>query len=313
MEKTKIEWCDHTVNFWWGCTKVSPGCKNCYADSLSKRFRRDIWGVGKPRESHLRGAKKLAMKLNSQAFLNTFCSQQIKAIVDEAEENKINPEQIVKITQPVHRPRVFSNSMSDWLDEEVPIEWLAHMLDVIRTTPHLDWLLLTKRPENWRGRIMDAEAFARISNRDELARWIGLWRLSREMGGALPPANVWIGTTVEDNLRAIQRIPKLLDIPARLRFLSCEPMLEDIDLLYACFNGTDSFGSMPGIDWVICGGESGSNCRPFDPEWARSLRDQCRNHFAGLPFFMKQMGGKRKPFAPIPEDLQIQEFPKPIR
>ena len=107
-----------------------------------------------------------------------------------------------------------------------------------------------------------------------------------------PPPNVWIGATVEDQRRADERIPHLLAIPAAVRFLSCEPLLEPVDLLYSAFNGSDSFGSMPGIDWVIAGCESGPGRRACEPEWLRGLRDQCAA--ADVPFFLKQMeiGGK---------------------
>lgn len=126
----------------------------------------------------------------------------------------------------------------------------------------------------------------------------------RELGF---PDNLWIGTSVEDQKTANERIPRLLEIPAKVRFLSCEPLLSEVDLKYSCFNGADSFGSLEGIHWVIVGGESGLNAREFDPDWARSVRDACQS--AGVAFFMKQMGGKSKPFAPIPDDLMIREFP----
>ncbi len=102
------------------------------------------------------------------------------------------------------------------------------------------------------------------------------------------PAHVWLGTTVENNAEATKRIPTLLDVPAAVRFLSCEPLLGPVDLAYALFNGADSFGTMPGIHWVIAGGESGGGARSAHPEWARSLRDQCRA--ANVPFFFKQWG-----------------------
>lgn len=281
MQNSKIEWCDHTINFWHGCTKVSPGCANCYAEGLSRRFGKDIWGQGAPREDHRKGAEKLAAKLNRQA-----------------EKKGV-------------RYRVFCNSMSDWLDEEVPIEWLADMLDMIRTTPNLDWLLLTKRPENWGFRLnqvgwsLDDKPDA--DNRsNELRNWLGEWLFSHR-----PPANVWIGTTVEDQKRAYDRIVQLLEIPAEVRFLSCEPMLGPVDL--SAFMGRSvSIDDQVavhnfGIHWVIAGGESGPKARPMYPDWALALRDQCQA--ASVPFFMKQMGGPRKPFTPIPDDLFIREFP----
>lgn len=310
-ETTKIEWADATVNFWWGCTKVSPGCAHCYADTLSKRFGKDVWGKGQPRENHIKGATKLAMKLERAAARDAH---------ELAVTGKVTDQDGSEIAW--HRPRVFCASMSDWLDDEVPIEWMADMLNVIRQTPHLDWLLLTKRPENWRKRVTDAIMWNWCEDDQEAAlhAWGSNW-----LNGKLAPANVWIGTTVEDQRRADERIPALLKIPAKVRFLSCEPLLENVDLMYPesvfpdgperCCNGYEC-GCMGypidppmlyGIHWVITGGESGHACRPFDPDWARSLRDQCQA--AGVAFFMKQMGGERKPFPEIPADLQIQQFP----
>jgi len=192
------------------------------------------------------------------------------------------------------RPRVFCASLADWLDPEVPIEWLADLLDLIRCTPNLDWLLLTKRPENFAELVYEA---ADRSTNEELFTWGTDW----VRGGA--PENVWIGTSIENQKYADIRIPALLKIPAGVRFLSCEPLLGPLDLAYTCFNGADSFGQMPGISWCIVGGESGPNKRPINCDWARSIRDQCR--VAGVPFFMKQVDKIRA----IPEDLMIREFP----
>lgn len=293
-ENTTIEWCDHTINFWHGCTKVSPGCANCYAEGLSRRFGKDIWGHGKAREDHRKGAEKLAVKLNRQA-----------------EKKGV-------------RYRVFCNSMSDWLDDEVPVEWLADMLDMIRTTPNLDWLLLTKRPENWRGRIMDVEAAT--SNRD-LAAWLGLWRFSRNPGAPPPPANVWIGTTVEDQKRADERIQTLLDIPAEILFLSVEPLLGPVTLsayMGKCIGLGDEVETYNfGIDWVIIGGESGPKSRPCELNWIGDLVAECRDGMAAC--FVKQLGSnwigdrvfpvprvtdaKGGDINEWPEEFRVREFP----
>lgn len=276
MENSKIEWTDATVNFWWGCTKVSPGCANCYADTLAGRFGKDIWGKGKPREDHRKGATKLAMKLQGKA---------------EREGRRI---------------KVFCSSMADLFDPEVPIEWLADALNVIRRTPNLDWQILTKRPELWRERVNDAE----FANEDDSIEgsayriWLRNW-----FEHEIPPTNVWMGTSVEDQKRADGRIPALLAIPARVRFLSCEPLLGEVRLLRTgvppLWQG--ALNPISGIHWVIVGGESGPKARPMHPAWARSLRDQCQA--AGVAFFMKQMGGAKKPFPGIPEDLMIRQFP----
>lgn len=209
------------------------------------------------------------------------------------------------------RPRVFCASLADWLDDEVPIEWLADLLDLIRRTPNLDWLLLTKRPQNWRARVGDARRFC---NRGDLGDEPGkTWAwLSDWVDNGKPPANVWIGTSVEDQTRYDERIGHLCEIPALVRFLSMEPLLRGVDL--------DLYGNLPGermlrwhrpvksmLHWVIVGGESGPHARPMHIEWARSLRDQCKA--AGVAFFMKQIGGKRKPFEEIPADLLAREVP----
>lgn len=129
------------------------------------------------------------------------------------------------------------------------------------------------------------------------------------------PSNVWVGTTVEDQQRADERIPALLAIPAHVRFLSCEPLLEAVDLTRWLRRWTLRGHSTPtepctSVRWVICGGESGPKARPMKADWARALRDQCAA--AGVPFFMKQMGGakdKRGDLDQIPEDLRIREIP----
>lgn len=266
MQTTNIEWTDATVNFWWGCTKVSPGCANCYAENLSSRFGKKIWG-NNPREDHRDGALKLAFKLERQAI---------------AENRRI---------------KVFSNSMSDWLDPAVPTQWLSDMLYCILKTPHLDWQLLTKRPELFIERMQE------VANLYDVGAQIAENWLN---GNVLP--NIWIGTTVEDQQRADERIPHLLMIPANIRFLSCEPLLEPVNLNngHPKHRKADSYHAE--IHWIIVGGESGNKHRPFDPDWARSIRNQCQA--AGIAFFMKQMGGNRKPFPKIPEDLQIKQFPK---
>lgn len=250
-ETTKIEWADATVNFWHGCTKISPACANCYAETLSKRWGKDVWGTGKPREDHRTGARKLAMRLQRQA----------------AREGR--------------RLRVFSASMADWLDPEVPAEWLADMLAVVAATPNLDWLLLTKRPHLWRERMEAAAKVEFDRGGGGLAiPWSGM------MGPVVGPPNVWVGCTAEDQRRADVRIPALLEIPARVRFLSCEPLLGPVDLWSSGALRAERAFQL--VDWVIAGGESGRGARPTHPDWFRSLRDQATA--AGVAFFFKQHG-----------------------
>jgi protein gp37 len=188
-----------------------------------------------------------------------------------------------------YRPRVFCASMADWLDDEVPIEWLADLLALIHKTPNLDWLLLTKRPENWRerlGAVMVYQAHKKTcfpGSPDELEDWLHDWRMMNRA-----PKNVWIGTSVENQEMADKRIPELLKIPAKVRFLSCEPLLGAVDIFTLPNSGIGHVHVAKNIQWVIAGGESGPGARPMHPDWVRSLRDQCQA--AGVAFFFKQWG-----------------------
>lgn len=170
------------------------------------------------------------------------------------------------------------------MDDEVPIEWFLDLLRLIHETPNLDWLLLTKRPELWRARVERALIFITdgTGKEGEFWQWVLEW-LHEKL-----PGNIWIGVSVEDQQRADERIPELLKIPARIRFLSVEPMLSPVDLQYATFNGADSLSSMEGIHWVIFGGESGANARPCDVNWIRNGIKQCL--MAGVAPFVKQLG-----------------------
>lgn len=315
-QHTEISWCDSTFNGWLGCTKVSPGCANCYAEMLmDTRYGKVKWGKGNPRVRTSAANWKLPLKWNKEAAIFSHTN--------------------------VIPPKVFCASLSDWLDDEVPIEWLADLLKLIHDTPNLDWLLLSKRPENWRERIErvlilanggdpnDQDWFARHGDtfpNCEFADWLNEWT------GENPPANILIGASVENQPMLDKRIPELMKIPAKVRFLSVEPLLEEIKLPFpsgasitnqkfpdgfehwsdnqreqwflGTARGTYIARCSIGIDWVIVGGESGQKKRPFDCDWARSLRDQCKA--AGVGFFMKQVDKVRA----IPDDLMIREFPK---
>lgn len=277
-ETTKIQWCDATFNPWIGCAKVSPGCANCYAErdfDLRKHVAK--WGAGQPRHRTSAANWKQPLRWDQYARKN-----EVLALVAQME-----PGATVASAPPHVRPRVFCGSLCDWLDDEVPVEWMADLLDLIRRTPHLDWLLLTKRPENFWSRM------ANVTNLGSSYQ-SGLDGFARGWLNGEPPANVWIGTTVEDQQRADERIPALLKIPARVRFLSCEPLLGPVDLGFG-ERGTGCVDGGGMLDWVICGGESGPHARPMHPDWARSLRDQCAA--AKVPFLFKQWdgakGGKR--------------------
>ncbi len=205
---SEIQWTTHTFNPWIGCTKVSPACLNCYAENQEdKRFHRVKWGKGQPR------------RLNSEAKWR-----------DPPSWNR-------KCEKYGVRARVFCASLADVFDAEVDYSWKARLWELIGETPHLDWLLLTKRPESIRG--------------DD--PWGNSW-----------PENVWIGTSVENQFYADLRLPILAELPAKNRFVSAEPLLGDFQIK-----------PEHRIDWLIVGGESGAGWRPMDMEHVRSLRDQC--------------------------------------
>lgn len=282
-KNSKIAWTDHTFNPWWGCTKVSPGCDNCYAAGLAKRTGFDVWGDDKPRRFF--GDKHWAESIAWNA----------------------------EATAAGVRRRVFCGSMCDLFEgDDSGASELDYQRDalwhLIENTPNLDWLLLTKRPENvetmvpteWtdpEGIKSRCKHFSQQSGNEVVP--------DRSLGW---PANAWLGVTAENQEQADKRIPLLLKMPAPVRFLSCEPLLGPIDLArwlkpYADaidivgginhgvnFNwvNLDTSALPPKPDWVIAGGESGRNARPMHPDWVRGLRDQCQA--AGVAFFFKQWG-----------------------
>jgi protein gp37 len=262
-ENSKIEWTHHTFNPWRGCTKVSDGCKYCYAETMSGRNPAVLgkWGP--------RGTRVVAAESYWRQPLTW------NAAARAAGE----------------RHRVFCASLADVFEggETMPEaaqtdvdEARRRLWGLIEVTDNLDWLLLTKRPQNVREMV----------HNDWLYSHVGY------------PPNVWIGTSVENQQTADERIPHLLRVPAAVRFLSCEPLLGPVDVSpYLArkverwdrdHEGTvvgQEFDCVDGIHWLIAGGESGSNARPMNLGWARSLRDQCQA--AGAAFFLKQLGGVR--------------------
>lgn len=286
-EVTHIQWTDHTFNPWEGCTKVSPGCAHCYAETRNKRFAGGAnWGKGAPRRRTSVSNWNMPLKWDRDARGEGKATLECPSCRAPWKDCECGFAQ--------RNPRVFCASLADWLDDEVPIEWLADLLELIRKTLNLDWQLLTKRPENWAKRIEAAQGWHFDHGDRNVAGWLWDWLKHRK-----PPANVWIGTTVEDQQRADERIPLLLSIPAKVRFLSCEPLLGPLDLRAQGWLATvyQSGGreepveydlGRGGIDWVICGGESGPGARPMHPDWARSLRNQCKD--AVVAFFFKQWG-----------------------
>ena len=280
-ENSKIEWTDHTFNPWIGCTKVSPGCTNCYAavDTFARRERshgRELWGprAERHRTSAVYWVKPLSW--NKQKWFE--CSAcgwrgpEKEMILSGCGNEKCPKAECCFPT----RQRVFCSSLADvFEDRDELVPWRTDLFDLILKTPELDWLILTKRPEN-------------ILKEAPL-----LWR------DGFPP-NIWIGTSVENQKTADERLPYLVNIPARVRFLSCEPLLGEVKLQHDYDGALVRNWLRPkGINWVICGGESGPHARPMHPDWARSLRDQCQA--AGVPFFFKQWG-EWKPVAELYSD-----------
>lgn len=304
MENTKIEWAHHTFNPWEGCAKVSPGCKNCYANtqhqlhhSSLKTQQGTCWGVNAPRlgKSEENWKKPLKWSRAAQASgqrLRVFCASMADVFEGQSVLSTAFAGQTAQVPCGGERTRTVT-----YVD--IAAERLR-LLRLIYDTPHLDWLLLTKRPENI---VLALEAAHNALCYDVLeADWSDeyskfsswLYRWSR---GIEAPANVWLGTSVENQEQADARIPHLLATPAAVRFLSCEPLLGPVDLKVVGAFGTwvppghQSFaGRYDGVrvDWVIVGGESGPKARPMHPEWAQSLRNQCQA--AGVAFFFKQWG-----------------------
>ena len=215
---SKIEWTEQTWNPTVGCTKVSPGCKNCYAETMAKRLR----AMGTP------------------GYENGFRLTLMPDRLDEPMRRR--------------KPTVyFVNSMSDVFHPKVPFEFIDRIFETIERSPQHTYQMLTKRA-------------------DRMATYFRTRR---------PPANAWLGVSVENRRHGVPRIDFLRQVPAKVRFLSVEPLLEHLGPI-----------DLSGIHWVIVGGESGPAARPLDPAWARDLRDQCRR--AGVPFFFKQWGGTQK-------------------
>ena len=213
--QSRIEWIEQTWNPTTGCTKISPGCKHCYAEVMARRL-------------HAMGAP---------GYENGF-------------DLTVLPQ---RLTQPLKRKKptvYFVNSMSDLFHEEIPDEFLDQVFSIIRQTPQHTYQILTKRAE----------------------------RLPQYFKNRDCPNNVWLGVSVEDKKYGVPRIDYLRKVNAMIRFLSVEPLLEDLGIL-----------NLTGIHWVIVGGESGHNARPMRAEWVENVKDQA--DAAGSAFFFKQWGG----------------------
>lgn len=342
-EQTKIEWTQTTWNPVTGCSKVSEGCRNCYAI-------RDAWRMAHNPNERVSGAyngttyKGRDGKLGWTGHVN---------LLDDR----------LEIPFRLKGGRVFVNSQSDLFHPQVPFEFVDLVMVVVALNPQLTFQVLTKRPERMAeyfrdGRLLKALNSQSVWGFDEfcidslefLPRWKAAgWTIEtreiEDLGadyialykGPIPLPNLWLGVSVEDQGTADERIPLLLQTPAAVHWISAEPLLGEtrLDLFLQKFPSSALLSGrvtpdMPdwtrigstSLDWVVVGGESGPGARPFHLEWARDLRAQCRA--SGVPFFLKQLG--RRPLlggetlkfadkkggdmAEWPEDLRVREFPE---
>lgn len=340
MSKTKIEWAERVWNPVRGCSRVSEGCRNCYAERLAARFSRPLvqdqtgeYAGGDPFAGFARMTRE---------------GPRWTGRVELIPSNLSEP---LRWRKPA---RVFVNSMSDLFHESLPFEAIDRVFSVMALAPQHTFQVLTKRPDRMRhfanGLRCDYEEFVPLvaqfvgDNCDADAVVDAAWARYRD---GLP--NVWLGVSVEDQETADARIPHLLATPAVKRFVSYEPALGPVDFTRLHYEritvidalaGTHGWPSPhapgPRLDWIIVGGESGPGARPCDVAWIRSARDQCRA--AGVPIFVNQLGANVVnsseevgpwPVAPEeqlrmrsrkggdpsewPEDLRVREWPESSR
>ncbi|HSN25796.1 MAG TPA: phage Gp37/Gp68 family protein [Kofleriaceae bacterium] len=281
-----IEWTDRTWNPIVGCARVSPGCEHCYAERFVHR------GLS-PQHKGL-----TVMRNHGPGWTG---------------EVRLVESALAKPLSWRKPQRVFVNSLSDLWHEGVSNETCAAIFGVMAATPHITYQVLTKRPERMRAwfswvadegdEVLGAVGEEPDGHDGQVAAACAMYAKEIDCGGVLtrdgfrnatkaawPLLNVWIGVTAEDQQRADERIPLLLDTPAAVRFVSYEPALGPIDFRIAAFNGADSIESLEGLHWLIVGGESGPGARPFDLAWARSAVEQCKA--AGVRVFVKQLGAQ---------------------
>ncbi len=291
-EKTNIAWTDSTINFWSGCTKVSAGCTNCYAEARDRRQMIEPvshWGNGAPRLKH-KGAVKDALAFNRKPWICDGCGKAWRRD-GEVYCDCVNPT--------FHRRRIFSLSLGDWLDVEVPIEYTAEMLDTIRQCADVTWILCTKRPENFDQRMLSLlQIKSPLVENEDYHEWVFEWRMRGKA-----PANIILLTSVENQQAADVRIPELLKIPAACHGLSLEPLLGKVEI------GKAEIGK---LKWLIIGCESGAKRRECKLAWVRSLVEQGKN--TGIATFVKQLqdseGMVCADVKEFPTELQIQQWPE---
>lgn len=290
-DNTGIEWTDATWNPVRGCSRVSPGCQHCYAETVAGRF----CGAGQPYEGLIHPTTR---GWNGKV--------------------KLVPEAFQIPWRWTRGRRIFVNSMSDLFHPSVPFEFIAAVFFIMSVTTRHQYQVLTKRPErmleffHWVDdyeHVFPGERISDVGMEHPAVKALG-WDPCRggrggydNCGPGFPYENVWLGVSVENQATADERIPLLLQCPAAVRWISAEPLLGRVDLCehlgmwwnqtMGSFEGSGQRINVhprggPGIGWLVAGGESGIGARPMHPEWARSLRDQCAA--AGVPFLFKQWG-----------------------
>lgn len=278
---SKIEWTGETWNPVVGCTPVSPGCLNCYAAGMAVRLE----SMGTRGYAPVDGVRIAEVRNGRAVFTGSV------RLVEDA------------LAVPLRRKKPttwFLCSMGDLFHPDVPFDFIDRVFAVMALCPQHTFQVLTKRPERM------AEYFARVEVVEAIKMYAGV-------GGPWPwpIPNVWLGTSAEDQTRLDDRVPHLLRCPAAVRFLSCEPLLGELDLDAAGATPCDAadvggpwdnphVGYAPGVDWVIVGGESGPHARPCRVDWIRSVVAQCKA--AGVPVFVKQLGGR-----PVIADTELWE------
>ena len=328
---SSIEWTDETLNVAVGCTRVSEGCRHCYAERVVHRGMQD---------AH-RGLT-VASPDKGPRWNGTV---------------RLVPERLATPLRWRKPRKVFVGSLMDLFHPDIPHEYRAAVFGVFAATQHITYQVLTKRDP----RPFFQWLYNRCSTEHGVCPWHVAGHHARQYvdgigpkhapitellnGGYWPLPNVWLGVSCEDQQRADERIPWLLEAPAAVRFVSAEPLLGPLNLTPWLGNAvsryvegggsapaSEGYAVRPGIWWVVVGGESGPKSRPFDLAWARSIRDQCRE--AGAAFFMKQLGARPQATADPrglgwtetcelslrdskggdpsewPEDLRVREFPE---
>jgi len=277
MGDTAIEWTDKTWNPVRGCSRVSEGCRHCYAERVAARFS----GPGQPYEGL---AKMVPGKPAAMHRLDT----KVTGMPRWTGVVRLVPEHLADPLRWRNPRRIFVNSMSDLFHEALDDEQIDRVLAVMLLAPHHTFQVLTKRAARMQAYLSSEDLYERVvAAAVEFRRqWPRLNQVCISDPTRFPARWIWWGVSVENQAAADERIPHLLATPAVVRFLSCEPLLGPVDLRCSAFNGADSFGSMEGLHWVIAGCESGPGARPAQVDWYRSLRDQCAG--AGVPFFLKQ-------------------------